>query len=259
MHDVPGGGYEMSRFKASIAVVSLTLVLYVQTGSSGDWSIGLESGVVFSGYNDVRIPNATGTKLSLSDDLSTDNKLYSRFTIEYRFAKRHSLAILFAPLSLRAEGVVGQEVVFDQTVFPENSALQALYKFNSYRMTYRYQLHKSDRLSFGFGFTAKIRDAAVVLSTDRLRDEYTNIGFVPLLNFKLEYAATNRLHAVFEGDALAAPQGRAEDISAMFYYQLSEALKLKGGYRVLEGGADVDDVYSFALLHYIAFGLQLDI
>jgi hypothetical protein len=167
--------------------------------------------------------------------------------------------ILFAPLSLRANGRVGKDVLFNTVLFPGDSEFKALYKFNSYRLTYRYRLHEGDKLTFGFGFTAKIRDAAVVLEAGGVREEYTNIGFVPLLNFRLEYAASDRLSTVLEGDALAAPQGRAEDVSAMVYYRLSKSLRLKAGYRVLEGGADVDDVYSFALLHYAAVGLQIDI
>jgi hypothetical protein len=34
-------------------------------------------------------------------------------------------------------------------------------------------------------------------------------------------------------------------------------MAFKAGYRLLEGGADVDEVYNFALLHYISGGILI--
>ncbi len=56
------------------------------------------------------------------------------------------------------------------------------------------------------------------------------------------------------GDALAAPQGRAEDVFAGLLVSLKPNVSLKTGYRLLEGGADNDEVYTFAAFHYFAFG-----
>ena len=50
------------------------------------------------------------------------------------------------------------------------------------------------------------------------------------------------------GDALAAPQGRAEDVLLAPYVDLSERVRFRIGYRLLEGGADNDEVYNFALV-----------
>ena len=252
----------MNRLTTTFSLLlGLVLVLFAPEASSADWTVGLESGIVLSGYNDIQIPNDTGTKLSLTEDLRTDAKPFARFTAEYSFGDRHTLSALVAPLSLRAKGQIGQEVLFDETRFPGGSDFKALYKFNSYRLTYRYTLHRSNSLSVGLGFTGKIRDAAVVLEADGMREQYTNVGFVPLLNFKLEYQFANRFSAILEGDALASPQGqgRAEDVSALLRYQVNKSLRLRAGYRVLEGGADVEDVYSFALLHYIAVRVQIAI
>jgi hypothetical protein len=57
-----------------------------------------------------------------------------------------------------------------------------------------------------------------------------------------------------EGDALAAPQGRAEDVFAGIYFYEDSFLRIKAGYRVLEGGADNDEVYNFSLVHYAVIG-----
>ncbi len=57
-----------------------------------------------------------------------------------------------------------------------------------------------------------------------------------------------------DGDALAAPQGRAEDVLLALQLRLNEGLMLKAGYRILEGGANVEEVYNFALIHFIIAG-----
>ena len=59
---------------------------------------------------------------------------------------------------------------------------------------------------------------------------------------------------LFEGDALAAPQGRAEDVLLAATYKINRKIALKAGYRILEGGADNDEVYNFSLINYISAG-----
>ena len=85
------------------------------------------------------------------------------------------------------------------------------------------------------------------------------MGPVPLINFALAWQASDRLQVIFEGDALAAPQGRAEDVLLGVRYEVNDDFDLYGGYRVLEGGADVDEVYTFALVNYVSLGFRLKI
>jgi hypothetical protein len=61
---------------------------------------------------------------------------------------------------------------------------------------------------------------------------------------------------LLDGDALAAPQGRAEDVQIAVTYKVSENLQVRAGYRILEGGADNDGVYNFVLFHYASIGLS---
>ncbi len=63
---------------------------------------------------------------------------------------------------------------------------------------------------------------------------------------------------LLEGDALASPggQGRAEDVLLALFYRLNDRLSLKAGYRILEGGADVESVYNFTLLNYVIAGAE---
>ncbi|MDH4065393.1 MAG: hypothetical protein OEW19_13425, partial [Acidobacteriota bacterium] len=85
--------------------------------------------------------------------------------------------------------------------------------------------------------------------------EKSNVGFVPLVNFMLHRRLGARATFALEGDALAAPQGRAEDIFAGLLVHAGSNLSFRAGYRLLEGGADNDEVYTFALIHYLAAGV----
>ncbi len=55
--------------------------------------------------------------------------------------------------------------------------------------------------------------------------------------------------------AQAAKQGRAEDVLIAATFKFSDHFVIKAGYRILEGGADSDEVYNFALFHYGSLGL----
>jgi len=45
---------------------------------------------------------------------------------------------------------------------------------------------------------------------------------------------------------VAGGPGRAEDLALKVRYDLGDRWSLAAGYRTVEGGADVDEVYSFA-------------
>ena len=235
------------------------LVLLVLAASCGvaqaRFSFDVESGAVFSGYNDVRIPGDTGTLFSLSEDLDAKSSAYFRARIHYRPSARTDLSVLIAPLKIQAAGRVGKDIDFEGKTFPADQHLDATYRFNSYRLTYRYDFYDAPGFEIGLGLTAKIRDAEIRLTSGDTESSKSNVGFVPLVNFRMLWKIGRRLHLLVDGDALAAPQGRAEDVLAALEYQISNRLAVKAGYRILEGGADNDEVYNFALLNYAAIGL----
>jgi len=217
--------------------------------------IDFESGLAFTGYNDVRIPGDQGTFFSLKDDLQSKTKIFYRFRAGYTINSRHTISLLYAPLETKSEGIVANDISFDGVVFPSDVQINGTYKFNSYRLTYRYDIVNRARFVFGLGFTAKIRDAGISLSSSGLNAEKTNVGFVPIINFRLLWKMNDKFEFLLDGDALAAPQGRAEDILIAASYKLSDNLGIRAGYRILEGGADNDEVYNFALIHYTSVGI----
>ena len=238
----------------------MLLLATVLLGTAGEvraqdrFRLDLENGAVISGRNDVRIPGDSGTLFSLTDDLTSDTAYFWRVRADVRVGRKHVLSALIAPLRLQAAGRFDRPVLFEGETFAAGIPVSGLYVFNSYRVTYRYEPVQGDAWRFGFGVTGKIRDAVTRLESGGTVAEKSNVGFVPLVNFKLERRLGERASVLLEGDALAAPQGRAEDVFAGVVVDASRRLSFKAGYRVLEGGADTDEVFTFALVHYLAAG-----
>lgn len=216
--------------------------------------LDLETGVVFCTYNDVRIPGDTGTEFSLVDDLSTDHEPFFRARIDYALKRRHVFSLLIAQLSIPASGNAPEDLAFNGTVFPKGTLLKGEYRFDAYRLTYRYMLSRRPRFEAGLGLTAKIRDAEVRIESESQVTSKKNTGFVPLINFSARYRFAEGFWVLLEGDALAAPQGRAEDVLLAVQFWPSERFGFKAGYRIVEGGADNDEVYNFALINYAVLG-----
>ncbi len=240
----------------SIFTFSLVLLILTQIStSSSHLAIDVETGVVATGYNDVRIPGDEGTFISFKDDLSPDPAFFYRLRLDYRIGIGHNVSVLYAPLEINSNGSVDKDIVFEGKTFPANSDIEALYKFNSYRITYRYDFIKNPTVELGVGFTAKIRDAKISLTSPEMDSEKTNVGFVPIVNFRLLWNFHEQFGLLLYGDALAAPQGRAEDVLLATTYKFSDNIMIRAGYRILEGGADNDEVYNFALIHYASAGV----
>lgn len=241
--------------KKPLILPLLLLLLAVPAAAQG--LLDLETGAVVGGaYNRIRVPGNDGTEFDLTGgEFRTRPAWFFRVRIGYTFADRHTFSLLYAPLSLRAEaGRLSEPINFNGATFTPGRPLDVRYTFNSYRLTYRFDFVRKERLRFGAGLTGKIRDAAIRLENGEAQSTKTNVGFVPLVNFLLDWGFSEKVGLLVEGDALAAPQGRAEDVFAGFRYRPAAALGLKAGYRLLEGGADNDEVYNFTLIHYLSAG-----
>lgn len=79
--------------------------------------IDFETGAVFTGYNDVRIPGNQGTLFSLKDDLIPKTEFFYRIRLNYTIKSRHTLSLLFAPLETKSEGSVTNEIFFEGVFF----------------------------------------------------------------------------------------------------------------------------------------------
>lgn len=232
--------------------IVILFVLFLCSQAQAQWRLEAESGLAFQAYNDVRIPNTSATTFSFTDDFELQGPVIPlRLRLGYTFAEKNHLVVLYAPLAIRYEGPAPFDIQFQQTLFTEGQFIDGFYKFNSYRLTYRRDVLLTGRWTLGLGFTAKIRDARVQLSSNGLMDRKDDLGIVPLLHLYAAYQL-NGWSAIMEGDGLAGGPGRAFDLFLGISIPLSESLALNAGYRLLEGGANVNKVYNFTLVNAVA-------
>ena len=243
--------------KTILNFIAIFFLLFVGNSSVvGQTVLDMELGFVTTGYNDVRIPSNGGTLFSLKDDFNAGSSFFYRLRLNQMIKSRHTLSLLFAPLEIKSMGSLSEAILFNGVNFDAKTAIWSRYKFNSYRLTYRYNFIFKPQFQFGLGLTAKIRDASIRLLSENSRSEKTSLGFVPIINFNLRGLIDERFGFLLQGDALIAPQGRAEDVHAAVTYQIDESIRIRAGYRILEGGAKNDRVYGFSLFHYTALGLS---
>jgi hypothetical protein len=238
--------------RLALALLLLSPAAARATAGPSAW-VDLETGGAWSGYNDVRIPGDGGTKFSLHDDLTTAGAPYTRVRAGLDLG-RHQLWALYAPLRLSAQGVAPVDIDFFGTTFAAGTPLRGSYRFDSYRLGYRYQVVQGERLTVALGGTAKIRDAAISVcaATCTVR---SNTGFVPLASFLVHWKFAGPFGLLLDGDALAGGPGRAEDVTLALTWQAAENLTARVGYRIVEGGADTASVYNFALINYVGAGV----
>jgi len=217
--------------------------------------ISAEGSLVFQSNNDIGVPGGSGSRFDLSD-VTQGPVAGFRVYLWWMINQKHSLRLLYAPLSVRTTFTPASDILFDQVSFLAGTSVDALYKFNSYRLSYIYHFDKVGRFSFRVGFTAKIRDAAIELESPGRAGSTTDIGFVPLLNFGVRYDITDSLYLDLDADGSWAPQGRAIDAALKIGYQVHPNIALETGYRVVEGGADVAQVYNFAWFNSVFFGVS---
>jgi hypothetical protein len=239
------------------ALAFVTVLTVLATPSwAGELRASLEGGAAWQTRNDFRIPGDGGTLVRLAEYESGPVPAL-RGTLTWDLTSRQSLRLLAAPLRLETSFTPASPVVFQDLVFPAAQPLDATYVFNSYRLTWYWRFPQGKKWSFRLGATLKVRDAQIALAGDPGRSVKDDLGAVPLLYAYARYQATDRFGLELEADALAAPQGRAEDVSVKGVLRLSDRVEVDFGYRLLEGGADNDEVYTFAFFHYAVAGIRI--
>jgi hypothetical protein len=211
---------------------------------------------VWQQRNDVRIPPDGGTEFSLVDLFGSSPTPSVRVTATADVTERQQIQVVYAPLRLSGNGTPAMPIVFAGTTFA-TAPTEAVYKFNSYRGTWSFRFYQGPTWTWRVGFTGFVRDARIALTqTDRTAED-TDVGFVPLGHVSADARLSTRWSAAFVLDGSAAPQGRAFDFAATLEYRPAPRWRVFGGYRTIEGGADVDTVYTFAWLNAAVGGIRV--
>ena len=219
-------------------------------------TLTVELGAFWQARNDARVTNGPpNTRFAIDEITGSGPYAAGRIALEWPLAERHVLRFVFAPLRVDDTGTTAAPIVFRETVF-DPGEVRAEYRFDSWRLGYRYVFHDSERWTWSGGATLNIRDAEIRLSQDGVRSSRSDTGLVPLLALVGEWRFAPGWRARFDVEGLGAPQGRAIDATAQVGYDLSPSLHLSGGYRVLDGGADNDDIYTFARFDFAVLAVS---
>lgn len=215
------------------------------------FTVEVEAGPVAQTVNDVRIPNTTSaTRFSLLDIVGKGPWPAGRAYLTWNYDERHALRLLAAPLTVTGTGTPAEALRFAGVDYQAGLPVGGTYRFDSYRLTWRARIRHGARWTLWVGATAKVRSANIELHQGAATSRKTDLGFVPLLHVAGDGRLGSRLHLLLDMDALAGGPGRAEDVAVKVGYDLGRRWRLAGGYRTVEGGADVKSVYTFAWLHY---------
>jgi len=206
--------------------------------------------------NDVQIPNSTqGTRFSLVDLLGRDAQAAARATLVFDgFGAGQQWRLVAAPLKIEGDGRLAAPVDFNGARFAAGP-VRASYTFNSYRATYRWQIAQTPTWTWHAGLTAKVRNAETELRQSAVSASKKNTGLVPLLHLA-GAAQYGPWRIALDADALASSRGRAIDLGARIGYPVTASLDAYAGVRVIDGGADSDEVYNFARLNQWSIGLR---
>lgn len=236
-------------------LILLIVVFFIVPFTATSQFIGeVEGSLVTSGYNEIRIPGDKGTFFDAGKDFNFDTQFAYRLRAGIRI-KKHNFFALYAPLKVEYTGNFDKTVLFNNATFLANTDSKVEYQFNSYRLTYRYDFVDNGKWRFGLGFTAKIRDAYIKVIQGSISDTKSNTGFVPIINLMAFRKFGNVSGIIIEGDGLVASQGRAFDFQASVPFFIKDNFGIKIGYRLLEGGADNDEVYNFTWINYYQAGI----
>lgn len=236
--------------------IALSALFFVSTALFGQerFAAEVEVGPAWQLRNDFAVPGSGGTLVRLEDRATTTA---ARLTLKWAMSDRWSLRVLAAPLSTDSELQPDRPILFQDATFAAGEPVHAGYRFDSYRLSAIRHFESGGRWSFRAGATLKLRDAEIALRSATARASKKNRGVVPLLYSGARLQLSERVALDAEADAAAAPQGRAVDATFRVEARTTRRTWMYAGARMLEGGADNDEVDTFATFAYLVGGVRV--
>lgn len=223
---------------------------------AGGLELGFEAAAIGQRRNSVQISNEPpNTRFDLAAITGEGPFPGGRISLDWNLAGRHRLRFIIAPLRINETGVTATPIVYQGQTF-QPGEVQATYRFDSYRASWRYRLHEGVAWTWDLGATLNVRDAEIRLAQGALSESKRNTGLVPLLAVEGQWRFAGRWRGILDVEGLAAPQGRAIDAALKVAFDLSPRVTLEAGVRVLEGGADNEELYTFARFDQAVVGVR---
>ncbi|MFT4626607.1 MAG: hypothetical protein ACI8PZ_005284 [Myxococcota bacterium] len=191
-----------------------------------------------------------GTYFNYIQDGGQDNLFFvTRWSLDLRI-DRHTVTVLYQPLTLKTSTEVTRPLVFDNVRFGKGGGLESVYGFDFYRGSWTWDLLPDDDAELGLGASLQIRNATIGFTSADGEQRTTNrdIGPVPIIKLRGRWDGEVGFWG-FEADGFYAPikyinGGNSDVVGAIADLSIRAGLKANRGVepflnlRYLGGGAE---------------------
>jgi hypothetical protein len=213
----------------------------------GAFSLDVETGYVFTSLNDSRSPNTTGSLVSLTRDLEDAPRSFLPPSMGRSPRATPRFARVVRAIGDPRPRNLDPRREYEGTLFPAGTPVFAYYRFDSYRLTYRYSFVRRAGLEMMGGSREDPRRGNVPQwGRSRGQDQHgIRAALPPLPRLEAEAGKTGC-------SSTWTPRRRNKAAPRIFWWP-SPTLPARGrmarGVSHVGGRADVEEVYSFAWLH----------
>ncbi len=111
---------------------------------------------------------------------------FTRLAADLDLGERHSVILLYQPLTLQSEIQLQDDLVVDEGTFLAGSGLDLQYGFDFYRASWLYDLQADDDRELGLGLSLQLRNADIQFTSSDgdLRRVNRDLGPVPILKLR---------------------------------------------------------------------------
>jgi hypothetical protein len=186
--------------------------------------------------------------------------LFQRYSLDVNLGKRHTVTLLYQPLTLETQTRVPTDltagITIDDVTFPAGTGLDLKYGFDFWRGSYLFSFINRENFTLAGGLSLQFRNASIVFETTE-GDGITisqNLGPVPILKLKTEYRFKNGYFIGAEADGFYASSaifngadfkftGWIYDAAIRGGKEINSAMDAYLSARILGGGATGDSEY----------------
>ena len=147
-----------------------------------------------------------GTKFDYVSDGGQDVLFpFGRYTLVVT-GGRHSVYLLYQPLTVQTRTLLEDNLVVDDTVFPAGTGIIANYGFPFYRVSYTYDILRKGNSFLAIGASLQLRNANIYFEAVDGSELYVNrdLGPVPILKLKGEWWFDGKAYAGMDIDGFYA-------------------------------------------------------
>jgi len=132
---------------------------------------------------------------------------FTRLTADLDLGDRHSVVLLYQPLTLTSQIQLQDDLVVDNGTFTAGSALDLKYGFDFYRASWLYDLQADPAREFALGLSLQLRNADIQFNADdgELRRVNRDLGPVPILKLRTRQPLKGAAWWGLEVDGFYAP------------------------------------------------------